>query len=497
MKVDQVPIDFSRAENTIIVSDIHLADAEPPHPSNPLWKRFKRPELFIDSHFRSFLLSIRASLKNTSSPIELVLNGDTFDFDSVMKLPEKMHLTWLEKKRGLNSEEQKSRFKIRTILNDHPIWVQAMRDFISEGHRVIFVFGNHDIELHWPSVQQELLDHLCANLESRERIRFCEWFYISNRDTLIEHGNQYDAYSLCANPINPLIRKGSKVFVRIPFGNLAGKYMLNGMGLMNPHADSSFIKSTVWEYMIFYYRYIMKTQPLILFTWFWSATVTLIHSVSEGLLPAMTDPLTVDSRIEGISARANATTRMIWGLRELHAHPAIFRPWEILKELWLDRAFILILMLFVSFQFFSVATFFTRPSYLWFLVPLTALMPVFIFYSRSVQSQVAATLSAAQRNARLAARITRVSRVVHGHTHLETHDWISGPNENIEYLNTGTWSPAFEDVECTRPYGKKCFAWLRPSRTGPGNEREAVLMEWNQGNAILLHERNKAPVEAA
>src|SRR5437588_217618 len=104
-------MDFRRAEHTIIVSDIHLADAEPPHPYNPLWKKFKHRELFVDNTFKSFLDHVQ---KTMPGPIELILNGDIFDFDSVMKIPKDMEtqVNWLERVRGMNSEEKKSRFKI-------------------------------------------------------------------------------------------------------------------------------------------------------------------------------------------------------------------------------------------------------------------------------------------------------------------------------------------------------------------------------------------------
>src|SRR3954469_18784503 len=101
-------MDFSRATHTIVVSDIHLADAEPPHPHNPLWKRFKRPAHFVDRTFRKFLEHLQTSITGDK---ELVLNGDIFDFDSVMVLPDDglFHINWLERARGMNAEEGKSR----------------------------------------------------------------------------------------------------------------------------------------------------------------------------------------------------------------------------------------------------------------------------------------------------------------------------------------------------------------------------------------------------
>src|SRR4051812_24075844 len=110
------------AHTTIVLSDIHLADAEPPHPKNPLWKRFKRPKYFVDRSFKAFLENIHQS---NPGPIELVLNGDIFDFDSVMALPDddsSLHLNLLERIRGLAAEETKSRFKVQVIMKDHAVF---------------------------------------------------------------------------------------------------------------------------------------------------------------------------------------------------------------------------------------------------------------------------------------------------------------------------------------------------------------------------------------
>ncbi|MFZ9595530.1 MAG: hypothetical protein ACO3A2_05575 [Bdellovibrionia bacterium] len=481
---------FKQANHTFVVSDIHLADAEPPHPENPLWKRYKLKEHFIDDEFQLFLKTMSA---RATGSIELILNGDIFDFDSVMTLPparQGFSMSWLERIRGLNSEERKSRFKMKQILMAHPVWISAIQQFVLEGHRVVFIIGNHDIELHWPSVQADLVHALQLPVECQKSVRFCEWFYISNGDTLIEHGNQYDSYCLCSNPVHPLIQKGSQVSVRIPFGDIAGKFMINGMGLMNPHAPDSYIKSSVWEYLQFYYRYVMKTQPLLLWTWFWSAFATLFYSLREGFLPALRDPLTVSSRIDDIAHRSNATASMVLSLKELHVHPAIFDPIKILRELWLDRALLLGIIVFGSFQFFTFLNVFSQVSLLWMIVPLIIFLPVFIFYAHSVQSEVQETQFQAFQLAPLSAKIGLVQRIIQGHTHEECHTWVEG----VEFLNTGTWSPAYSDIECTQPYGRKCFAWLRRDPSHIHNEmvsstivddkkRIAELYEWKNGQA--------------
>ena len=180
-----------KAKHTIVLSDFHLSDEEPPHPTNPLWKKFKSKEFFIDKEFKKFLNAVE---QKVDEEVELVLNGDIFDFDSILKLPDdpSFHISWLEKMRGLSSEESKSRFKMKVILYDHALFFQTLKEFIQNGNRVVFVIGNHDMELHWLSVREDIINRLDLDEKEKERICFCEWFYVSNKDTLIEHGNQYD-----------------------------------------------------------------------------------------------------------------------------------------------------------------------------------------------------------------------------------------------------------------------------------------------------------------
>jgi UDP-2,3-diacylglucosamine pyrophosphatase LpxH len=497
----QVPPDFTRASHTLIVSDIHLSEAEPPHPFNPLWKRFKKREYFIDPFFRDFLETMEARIRadwngiEACPPIELVLNGDIFDFDSVMKFPSKseepeIHLNWLERMRGMNSEELKSRWKLRYILDDHPEFIHALRTFLERGNRMVFVLGNHDIEFHWPSVREDLLDRIGGGPEVRERIRYCDWFFVSNGDTLIEHGNQYDAYTLCQNPINPMIRRGFRPEVRIPFGNLAGKIILNGIGLMNPHANSSFIKGSFLEYVRFYFRYVLRTQPLIMWTFIWSAIATLATSVIEGLLPAMRDPITYNARLDDIARRSNSTVGVVLSLYDLHVHPAIYNPIKILRELWLDRVLLLLGVLLFSFEFFVHGRWLLDASMWWLVIPLALLMPFFIFYARSVESELVVFERKAIEAVPMAARLVGVNRVVQGHSHLERHETIGG----VDHLNTGTWSFAYHDVECTRPYGRKCFAWLKPSPVQA--TREAALFEWTARGPVLIESENREKLEA-
>ena len=452
---------MSSKVHTIVMSDFHLTDAELGQPGKSLWKRYKRPKFFMDQSFKRFIhfLQEKITLSDSDSKIELVLNGDIFDFDSVMKLPlhTRFHISWLEKKRGLFPEEEKSRFKMHTILNDHNVWVNTIRQFIQQGNSVVFIIGNHDIELHWPLVQKELMHFLSLSSEEQERVRFCEWFFVSEGDTTIEHGNQYDDYCVASNPIHPLIKKGKRIQVRLPFGDITSRYMINGMGLFNPHADTSFLMS-LSEYFKFFYKYSLRVHPWLPISWLWSSTVSFFIALGDGLLPAMRDPLFIEQRVDEIARKSNATPQMVRTLRELHTHSAIFNPIKIARELWLDRFLILLLVIFVSFEFYMVIRATIAPiSWLWFFVFSILLTPFLYFYSRNIKSEVIKSTEEALRQAPLIAQITKTTRVVFGHTHREMHTFV----DTTEVLNTGTWSPAFKVPECREPFTNRCFVWIR------------------------------------
>ncbi len=470
----------SNSLHTLVVSDLHLADCESPDPSRPLWKKFRRKEYIIDESFNNFLKFMQQKILN--STIELVLNGDIFDFDSITASPKNPNykVIQFEKKFGLGPSEEKSSFKMGLIIADHPIWFRALSEFIHNGNHVIFIIGNHDIELYWPKVQQMIIDHLNLSENFRHHIRFCEWFYVSKGDTLIEHGHQYDPYCMTLNPIYPMIKKNGEYKIRLPFGNLANRYMVNGMGLKNPHSDDSFIKSA-YEFAKFFYEYEMRVQPFMIFTWFFGALRTLITSINEGLYPSQKDPLMFEDRIKQIAARANTAPSVVLALRENHAHPAVHRPLMILQELWLDRTFLLLLILAACWQFFTTSHLFVSLSLWWFLVPLFCFVPFFIYYAHGVKSEVRSNAHKAFKRTPLSARAAKVERVIHGHTHIEGHFNL---RSGIEYLNTGTWTPRFLDPECNIPYGNRLFGWINGDENrhlGLYYWQEDKIDKWSDG----------------
>jgi UDP-2,3-diacylglucosamine pyrophosphatase LpxH len=459
---------------TVIVSDMHLCEAEPANARRPHWKTYKRAEFFVDGDFSRLLEHVDAQAR---APLEVILNGDIFDFDAVTLLPpEPEHrIGWLARLRGLQSEEWMSLFKIESIIAVHPVWFKALRDFVSRGHRAIFVIGNHDLELHWPSVQDRIRKELASD-DPRARVVFCNWFYISGGDTYVSHGHQYDHYCTVRDPIDPLILVHGRPRVRIPFGDLADRYMLNGMGYFNPHAVGNYIMPAR-QYLGFYLRYMLRTQPLLLWTWFWSAAVTLALTLWEYWRPSMRDPLLVDEKVQAIADHAQATPSMVRKLNALHVPSACTNPFKIMRELWLDRGVLFLIMVYIAFQVILAINFVWPISPWWILVPIALLFPIFLLYSFRVRPAVFVERLLTPERADLIARITGVRQAVFGHTH-EPELQDVGP---LRYANGGFWSPAFAKPDSTTRVGTQTFVWIKPSATGEGGQRTLALYEWPPG----------------
>ncbi len=457
---------------TVILSDIHLADAEIANPRRPLWKAFKRKEYFIDG---DMIRLIEWLMANATGPMELILNGDIFDFDAICKLPDPppSPIHWLQRLRGLGSEEWMSLFKMDCIVADHQPWFDALGAFVRAGNKLIFVIGNHDLEMYWPAVQTRIRAALGILDTEQERVVICDWFYVSGADTYVSHGHQYEPYCVTPDAVNPLISIGGRPRVRIPFGDLANRYMINGMGYFNPHATANYIMSGP-QYVMFFLRYMLLTQPLLLWTWAWGAAATLVITFLDFLRPAMRDPLTVEDKVTVIAERANATPAMVRQLAAVDVASACTNPLMIIQELWLDRGVLFLLTLYAAFEIILTVNYVLPISTWWILVPLSLLFPLFLAYSFRVKPQTFTEPLLTPERAALIARITGTRMAVFGHTHIPELSQI-GP---LLFCNAGFWSPAFADPTCKTRLGAQTFARVRP---GAMAERSVELWEWPVG----------------
>lgn len=452
---------------TIVLSDLHLADAEVDDPRRPLWKAYKRADYFCDADFAALLAHLLATRE---APLELVLNGDILDFDMVTKLPKPEEaegkVSWLARQRGLSSEAWMSVFKLDVILNDHPLWCESLRRFVEAGHRVVFIIGNHDLELHWPEVKALLRRRIGLAPEDESRLVICDWFYLSEGDSLITHGHVYDPHCAPRSVIEPFVRVRGRKRVQLPFGDMASRYMINGMGYLNPHAVDNYIMSA-FQYVGFYLRYMLRGQPFLLFSWFWSAIATLAVSMREQWAPTIRQPLEINPRVRDIAERAKADPDMVHSLHALNVEPSAADPYVIISELWLDRGLMFLFICFLATQAVLAVNVVWPISPWWGLLVFLLLFPLFVLYASTRKSRVFSEPLLTEERADLIQAITGAHQVVLGHTHVPELRQV-GP---LCVLNSGSWSPAFAEPTCETRLGSQTFVWIRDGRKGS-------LWEW-------------------
>ncbi len=463
---------------TAIISDLHLTDPEPARQrtkaKHPFWKKFKTKEFFIDETLVQFLAHIQEQANG--GKVELILNGDIFDFDSVMSLPEQpvYKINWLERRRGLFPKQEKSLFKIQVILEEHGLFIDALSEFIKNGNDVVIIPGNHDVELHFPDVQKAIRKALNISDEQKQNIRFADWFYISNQDTLIEHGHQQDPYCMCENPLNPFLLDYNELAIRLPFGNVACRYIMNGLGLFNPHVEKNYIMS-ISEYLKFFFKYLIKAQPLIIWTWFWGSVATLWHVTADRFSEPFKSLTSYEKRVDEAAKRAQSTPSVIRELQELFVAPATNDPILIAKELWLDRLFLILFGFIAVYFFVSMLKSSFGISLFWIFLPLALMIPFFLFYARSVTSLVSEYKEPSESLLAKQSEVAGVRRIVYGHTHIARHEFYGV----VEHLNSGSWSPAFTNVECTETIEKNTYVWITPSNEDI-NVRKAELLQFSK-----------------
>jgi UDP-2,3-diacylglucosamine pyrophosphatase LpxH len=137
-------------------------------------------------------------------PVDLVLNGDTFDF---LKCP----ATIGNMRYPRHITQEISLNKLKLIYQAHTRVFEALKTFVQKkAHRLFFIIGNHDHDLFYTAVQNEIkrLIHAQGNV-------FFRMAYTQHR-VHAEHGHQYDFLNKI-NPKLPFLYHKGNVILSIPW----------------------------------------------------------------------------------------------------------------------------------------------------------------------------------------------------------------------------------------------------------------------------------------
>jgi UDP-2,3-diacylglucosamine pyrophosphatase LpxH len=286
--------------NYLFVSDLHLCEGRDPKTG---WLS-PNEDFFHGDNFARFLAHHIALGRAPDAPDhyrrpwKLVLNGDIFDFLQVTSLPNEgdelyqvrgvrtyAELSPNERTYGLGTRQPEIIWKLQRIYRGHTTFFQALAWFLAHpGNQIVWMKGNHDIEIFWPGVQlalRRVLRHAYASWQQQttqsdpqdplppypemlsdlsdeyltEAILFPPSIIYEAGLFYAEHGCQYESANAFQDFENPILpgddSSGQDDRVELPTGSLFVRYFFNRVEETHPFADNIKPISRYVKWMVF------------------------------------------------------------------------------------------------------------------------------------------------------------------------------------------------------------------------------------------------------
>jgi UDP-2,3-diacylglucosamine pyrophosphatase LpxH len=420
----------------LIVSDLHLCDVED-HADG--WKAYKSSRYLFDREFADLLKSFVDNKRETERLV-LIFNGDTVDFDLVVAIPEKpaWPVSFSERRRGLDATEAKAVWKLERVLSDHPVFVDALAGFLSAGHQIVFILGNHDREFHFEAVRQAFVSAVRRRAQEKQgeftdvSIRFEPWFYFVPGEIYAEHGQQYDYYTSFRYLLSPVVTVKKQKMIALPMGNLSNRYLMNRMGFFNPHATDYILN--IFSYVTHWLKKYAFTRRSLLCSWLWGSLV-VIGKLLRMKRRLLSQPPEMEPLLRKVADRFDLEPETVESLYRLQRPPITSRFFRIFREFWIDRTLLALVLLGGTITLALVPV----PLWIKLMVPLTGFPLLYFIYEWLARGETVFTIEkqfpnvAREVSNRIDARV-----VTFGHTHVPRLIPLS---KNVSFVDTGSWAP--------------------------------------------------------
>ncbi|HEY6224009.1 MAG TPA: hypothetical protein VIW26_09505, partial [Gemmatimonadales bacterium] len=281
-----VPLTRARRlpDRLIVIGDLHLGEGAEYHRGRASGEQF-----FRDRDFQIWLHRLTWRAQRRGRRLELALNGDTFDFLRVLRLPETHadRLRWRrllgaagvrpthmefglrERVFGLGTDECACVWKLAVIAAAHRPVFRALAAFCRAGHTLTLIGGNHDPEWAWPGVRRAF--RLLLRREGSGKLRPGQVGFRSGtlrrENVHIEHGHRVDWVTYAERDF---IGR-APVRLRLAFGSLVTRYVLNALERRIPPIGSvapserlvEMLRRHPWRMLPSLAASIMRAIPLI------------------------------------------------------------------------------------------------------------------------------------------------------------------------------------------------------------------------------------------
>lgn len=257
---DNDPLDL------IVISDLHLGRGK-----NDYTGRYFELEAFLyDQDFRGFCEHLCEQATESGKGFKLIFNGDAFDLLRLDKVALPEDYGQEPKNFAPVLTPRRAAAEIERILDGHRMFVEGVALVLKAGHAVLFLPGNHDIEIQWQPVREAIAASLraCPVFESEAvadlaltNLAFDSWFYHEPGRVWIEHGCQYDPENAFRYPLREQLVKLPDAVHQAeldnPLGNFFQRYLYNAFGRITFIVPSTQANAR-------YMKWLLINQPILL-----------------------------------------------------------------------------------------------------------------------------------------------------------------------------------------------------------------------------------------
>jgi len=211
-------------DNVVVISDLHVADPD----IDPAVKKRGLDDFDRDEHFARLLGKV---IPDAGWPATLIINGDFIDFIQILP---GLGRHSVGDRYGVTQND--SRLKLGRAIEGHPVVFDAMAKFLQEKGQILILPGNHDIDLHWPLVFEDLRKRL-GNVPD-PMLRFVKEAVINEQRVYIEHGNQYSYDNRFDSWLNPIsLAPDERERLERPWGTMFLDHVYNDFKDLYPFSN--------------------------------------------------------------------------------------------------------------------------------------------------------------------------------------------------------------------------------------------------------------------
>ena len=190
----------------LVLSDIHLG-------AGVVFNGTRNP--LEDFHYDKELVDLIQYYQKgdyAKQEVELIINGDLFDFLAVPYVKYFDDEYW---------SEEASLEKLKIMINAHREVVDALVEFSSmKKKKLVYIIGNHDGEMFLPKVRKYFSDLFLVEGKKNIKILVDKNEYIPIKGIVLMHGHEYERANRIDHDKCIQKRKGGKKYFIPPWGSL-------------------------------------------------------------------------------------------------------------------------------------------------------------------------------------------------------------------------------------------------------------------------------------